>query len=376
MESLKKSKKRKLSSTHASSAMNLNPDIPVAISKKVSKKKKQKSSTNTSSLQEPKKKKKKREQELVEDNISTEARGVIAEFKQAKQRQQAEQAVTVEEPTPVVEVDEEEKKKLLTFAELGLCEALCDAVAAVGWKLPSEIQRESLPYTLKSRDVIGLAETGSGKTGAFGLPILQHLLANPQPYFALILAPTRELVFQIGETMTALGAGMGATCVNIIGGVDMIDQQIALAKRPHIIVASPGRIVDHLENTKGFHLRNLKYLVMDEADRLLNLDFEKELDTILQVIPRERNTLLFSATMTSKVSKLQRASLVDPVKIEVAHKYQTAAGLVQQYLFMPAKHKDVYLAYLLNEMAGSTSIIFTSTCEHSRRVALMLRNLG
>jgi ATP-dependent RNA helicase DDX47/RRP3 len=115
---------------------------------------------------------------------------------------------------------------------------------------------------------------------------------------------------------------------------------------------------------------------MDEADRLLNMDFEKEIDKILQVIPRERSTYLFSATMTSKVAKLQRASLHNPVKVEVSHKYQTVAGLKQTYLFLPAKYKDIYLTYLLNELSGNTCIIFTGTCEHTQRVSIMLRHLG
>jgi ATP-dependent RNA helicase DDX47/RRP3 len=137
----------------------------------------------------------------------------------------------------------------------------------------------------------------------------------------------------------------------------MMSQSIALAKRPHVVVATPGRIVDHLENTKGFSLRTLKYLVFDEADRLLNMDFQKEIDQILAVIPRDgRHTFMFSATMTSKVAKLQRASLRDPVKVEVSKKYGTVKTLIQQYAFMPAKLKDCYLAYVLNELAGNSAM--------------------
>lgn len=132
-------------------------------------------------------------------------------------------------------------------------------------------------------------------------------------------------------------------------------QAIHLAKRPHIVVGTPGRVVYHLENTKGFSLRSLQYLVLDEADRLLNLDFEKEINTILKVIPKERHTYLFSATMTTKVQKLQRASLRDPVKLEVSAKYTTPSTLLQQFLFIPAKFKDVYLVYMLNELAGAPS---------------------
>lgn len=116
-------------------------------------------------------------------------------------------------------------------------------------------------------------------------------------------------------------------------------QQISLMKKPHVVVATPGRLVDHLKQTKGFHLRTLKFLVLDEADKILNMDFEKEVDEILKNIPRDRNTYLFSATMTKKVQKLQRASLKDPVKLEVSSKYQTVDNLQQYYLFIPIKYK-------------------------------------
>ncbi|GLV32961.1 porthos [Carabus blaptoides fortunei] len=156
----------------------------------------------------------------------------------------------------------------------------------------------------------------------------------------------------------------------------MMSQALTLAKKPHILIATPGRLVDHLENTKGFNLRALKFLVMDEADRILNMDFEVEVDKILKVIPRERRTFLFSATMTKKVQKLQRASLKDPVKVEVSTKYQTVDKLQQYYLFIPVKFKDVYLVHMLNEMAGNSFMIFCSTCNNTIRTALMLRNLG
>ena len=263
-----------------------------------------------------------------------------------------------------------------SFEELGVCKPLLRAIAGVQWKVPSLIQQHVLPVAFRGRDIIGLAETGSGKTGAFALPILQALLAAPGELFALVLAPTRELAFQISETFEALGAGINLRVVTIVGGVDEMDQARALARRPHIIVATPGRIVFHLENTKGFSLRALQYLVLDEADRLLNMDFEKEINRVLELVPRERRTFLFSATMTSKVSKLQRASLVDPVKIEVAKKYQTAKKLIQQYVLTPAKLKEVYLTYILNELAGNTAIIFTMTCEQAQKLALMLRHLG
>ena len=254
--------------------------------------------------------------------------------------------------------------------------SLCEACDKIGFKNPTAIQEQSIPSALQGRDIIGLAQTGSGKTAAFALPILHRLMADPQPYYAVVLAPTRELAIQIAEQFEGLGSIIGVKCAVVVGGVDMMAQSITLSRKPHIIVATPGRLVDHLENTKGFSLSKLKYLVLDEADRLLDLDFGTEIDKLLKVIPRERNTFLFSATMTTKVAKLQRASLTDPVKVEVSSKYATVSTLIQNYLFVPAKLKDTYLTFLLNDLSGATAIVFVSTCANSQRLALMLRNLG
>merc|ERR1711931_363660 len=215
-----------------------------------------------------------------------------------------------------------------------------------------------------------------GKTGAFAIPIVQTLLENPQRLFALILTPTRELAFQISEQFEALGSSIGLKTAVIVGGMDMVSQAMMLAKKPHILVATPGRLVDHFKNTKGFNLKSLKFLVMDEADRILNMDFEAEMDEILRQIPRERHTYLYSATMTKKVAKLQRASLKDPVKVSVSSKYQTVETLIQYYLFIPLKYKEVYLVHLINEMAGNSMMVFCSTCAATQTMALLLRNLG
>lgn len=131
----------------------------------------------------------------------------------------------------------------------------------MNFKTPTEIQQESLPHALEGRDIIGVAATGSGKTAAFALPILQKLWDEPKGLFACVLAPTRELAYQISQQFEALGASMGARCAVIVGGMDMPTQAIALAKRPHVVVATPGRLLQHLEETKGFSLRTLKFLV-------------------------------------------------------------------------------------------------------------------
>ncbi|KAL1978452.1 hypothetical protein VTN31DRAFT_1311 [Thermomyces dupontii] len=280
-----------------------------------------------------------------------------------------------EPPQPAQQQDKSAPKK--TFRDLGIIEQLCEACDALGYKAPTPIQAEAIPLALQGRDVIGLAETGSGKTAAFALPILQALMDKPQAFFGLILAPTRELAYQISEAFEALGSTISVRCAVIVGGMDMVQQAIALGKKPHIVVATPGRLLDHLENTKGFSLRTLKYLVMDEADRLLDMDFGPLLDKILKVLPRERRTMLFSATMTSKVESLQRASLSNPLRVSVSSsKYQTVSTLLQSYLFFPHKHKDVYLAYLMNEFAGQSVIVFTRTVHETQRVAILLRTLG
>ncbi|CAG8610471.1 2469_t:CDS:2, partial [Paraglomus occultum] len=237
-------------------------------------------------------------------------------------------------------------KELVSFKSLGIIDPLCEACEQVNYKQPTEIQAEAIPWALQGRDIIGLAQTGSGKTAAFALPILQALWDAPQGLFACVLAPTRELAFQISETFDSLGSTIGVRCAVVVGGMDMMSQSIALSRKPHIVIATPGRLQDHLENTKGFSLRNLKYLVLDEADKLLDMDFGPVIDKLLKSIPKERRTYLFSATMTTKVAKLQRASLTNPVKIEVSSKYSTVSTLLQYYLFFPLKHKDCYLVYL------------------------------
>ncbi|QRW09412.1 DEAD/DEAH box helicase [Ceratobasidium sp. AG-Ba] len=190
-----------------------------------------------------------------------------------------------------------------TFESLGLIAPLLEALKQVGYTKPTEIQAGVIPHALEGKDVIGVAETGSGKTAAFALPVLQKLWDEPRSFFACILAPTRELAYQISQQFEALGSAIGVRCATIVGGMDMMSQSIALGKRPHIVVATPGRLNDHLENTKGFSLRGLRYLILDEADRLLDMDFGPVIDKILKVLPRERNTFLFSATMSTKVAK-------------------------------------------------------------------------
>ncbi|KAI9737012.1 MAG: ribosomal RNA processing protein [Cirrosporium novae-zelandiae] len=269
-----------------------------------------------------------------------------------------------------------DKPESTTFKDLGIIEELVKACSELSFTTPTDIQKESIPLALQGRDIIGLAETGSGKTAAFALPILQALVEKPQANFALVLAPTRELAFQTSEQFQALGSFIGVRTSVIVGGMDSMSQAISLSKNPHIIIATPGRLLDHLENTKGFTLSKLRYLVMDEADRLLDMDFGPVLTKILKVLPRERKTYLFSATMTSKVESLQRASLSSPARVSVSGSNNTVASLQQSFILLPLKFKDLYLIYILHNYSGQRTIIFTRTVNETQRVALLLRFLG
>jgi len=324
------------------------------------------------------KKKQEEEEDVISEQEEEQVEEKVENKKQFKPKfdEDDEEEITESSTTGKGITTTEKKLENVTFESLGVHPQIADACKRLGFKEPKEIQREVIPWAIKGRDIIGLAQTGSGKTAAFVIPVLQRLLESPQSFFGLALAPTRELAFQIAEQFTALGSIIGVRCSVLVGGIDAMTQSISLAKKPHIVVGTPGRVIFHLENTKGFNLRSIKYFIMDEADRLFNQDFEEEINKILTVIPKDRNTFLFSATMTSKVAKLQRASLSNPVKVQVATKYQTVDTLLQQYCFIPHKYKDVYLAYILNELAGNLTIIFCSTCASSTKLALMLRNLG
>lgn len=284
-----------------------------------------------------------------------------------------EKEVEAKKETPKTENEEQDdstEKTLESFSDLNIVPELLQACKNLNFTKPTPIQAKAIPPALEGKDIIGLAQTGSGKTAAFALPILNRLWHDQSPYYACILSPTRELAQQIKETFDSLGTIMGARTTCIVGGMNMMDQARDLMRKPHIIIATPGRLMDHLENTKGFSLRKLKFLVMDEADRLLDMEFGPVLDRILKIIPTQgRTTYLFSATMTSKIDKLQRASLTDPVKCAVSNKYQTVDTLVQTLMVVPGGLKNTFLIYLLNEFIGKTTIIFTRTKANAERIS-------
>ena len=181
---------------------------------------------------------------------------------------------------------------------------------------------------------------------------------------------------QIADHIKALGSRIGLKVAVIIGSMDVKSQVKALSVAPHVVVGTPGKVLYHMQNTKAFTYSNTRCLVLDEADKLLGDDFAGQVDRIVEALNPQRQTLLFSATMTDKVEKLERAALTNPVKIAVANKYQTVDQLKQEYLFFPAKMKDTYLAYVMGQKIGKEVIIFTLTCLTANKVCLLLRKLG
>jgi len=219
-------------------------------------------------------------------------------------------------------------------------------------KAPTEVQAACIPPLLAGRDCIGNAKTGSGKTIAFALPILQRLSVDPYGLFALVLTPTRELAFQIADQFTVLGAPLSVRTAVIVGGMDMIAQAIELNNRPHVIVATPGRLVDHLRSKTGeWDLSRVKFLVLDEADRLLTDTFAEELGYLFENVSRERQTCLFTATWTEAVEKVANAPVKrgkeKPFVHRMTDKIETVSTLEQYYVLVPSHVREVYLYYLL-----------------------------
>ncbi|KAL5507790.1 DBP8 [Sanghuangporus vaninii] len=239
-----------------------------------------------------------------------------------------------------------------SFAELGASKALVASLASMSIRTPTEVQAACIPPLLAGKDCVGNAKTGSGKTIAFALPILQKLSVDPYGVYALVLTPTRELAFQISEQFAVLGAPLTIQTAVIVGGMDMIAQAIELNNRPHVVVATPGRIVDHLKSSSGeWDLSRVKFLVLDEADRLLTPSFASELAYLFNVLPKERQTCLFTATMTESIEELiaapPRPGKQKPFVHRMTAPVETVETLEQFYLLVPSHVREPYLFYLL-----------------------------
>jgi ATP-dependent RNA helicase RhlE len=250
-----------------------------------------------------------------------------------------------------------------------------DAIAGAGYSIPTPIQAQAIGPILEGRDLIGCAQTGTGKTAAFAIPTIERLVAQggsgPR---ALVLAPTRELALQIAEAFDLLGGARGVRTVVLIGGESMGPQLNALQKRPGVIVATPGRLFDHLER-RTVSLGSLRIVVLDEADRMLDMGFAPQVERILRVTPLDRQTLCFSATMPLAVEKLVRQHLVRPVRVEVVGTAKPVAKVTQVLYRADAQGKTPLLLRLLHEERGLT-LVFTRTKHRADRVARAVMAAG
>ncbi len=264
----------------------------------------------------------------------------------------------------------------MSFTQLGLAPELVRAVERAGYKTPTPIQEQAIPIALKGGDVLGCAQTGTGKTAGFALPLLQRLgrQRGVAPR-ALILAPTRELALQIGESVRALGVFLPLRSVVIFGGVGYEPQDHALRRGVDIVIATPGRLLDHLQR-KTVRFDSLEVLVLDEADRMLDMGFIHDIKRLVAVLPRKRQTMMFSATMPPAIRALADDLLVSPTMIAVAPPATTVTDVIQ--IGHPVDHsrKRALLVHLLSDAAMQRTIVFTRTKHGANNLAEHLTRHG
>ncbi len=266
----------------------------------------------------------------------------------------------------------------MTFEQLGLIEPLLKALKTEGYTTPTPIQQQSVPVVLEGRDLLGCAQTGTGKTAAFALPMLQILHSDGRNakgfkhIRALILTPTRELATQIDESFTSYGKHTGIRQEVIFGGVSQHAQTIALRNGTDILIATPGRLLD-LMNQGYIHLDHLEIFVLDEADRMLDMGFIHDVKKIIRVLPREKQTLFFSATMPPAIAGLADSILNNPVKVEVTPPSSTAEKIEQSVYFVGKREKQSLLVHLITEHNITRTLVFTKTKHGADRVVKDLR---
>ncbi len=263
------------------------------------------------------------------------------------------------------------------FQDFGLDRRILDALAEQGYSEPTPIQSKAIPAVLEGHDVVGLAQTGTGKTAAFTLPILQRIIADPDPDLdgvvrVLVLSPTRELASQIRKNVVAYSRSLPLRSTCITGGVPIKRQLRAMSAGIDILIATPGRLID-LCNQRKVDLRHVQTLVLDEADHMLDIGFLPDIKRIIAMLPKQRQTLLFSATMPKKIRELTSQYLVDPVSVSVAPVTKTADKIEQAVMFVPRPSKIVAMAHLAREHKGERIIVFTRTKRGADKVA---RRLG
>jgi ATP-dependent RNA helicase RhlE len=268
----------------------------------------------------------------------------------------------------------------LSFSELALVEPIQRALRAENYETPTPIQAQAIPHLLAGRDLLGIAQTGTGKTAAFALPILQRLAANrvqaPRNSMrALVLTPTRELALQIAESFRGYGRHMGLRTAVIFGGVGQGPQVDALRRGIDILVATPGRLLD-LHQQGHVRYDGVSVFVLDEADRMLDMGFIRDIRRIVPLLPKQRQSLLFSATMPDEIGRLIGTLLKDPVRVEVTPAATTVERIDQRIMFVDAGNKRALLASLLGDKTIARALVFTRTKHGANRVAEGLAKSG
>src|SRR6266567_4469570 len=262
-----------------------------------------------------------------------------------------------------------------TFDSLGLSPIVLAAVRDAGYTTPTPIQEQAIPLILKGRDVMGLAQTGTGKTAAFTLPIVDRLLNGPRRTRALVLTPTRELCVQVEESVQKYARNSKLAVVSVYGGVPLDPQEKQLRAGADVVVATPGRLIDHLER-QNVVFDDLEVLVLDEADRMLDMGFAPQINRIVSDVPAYRQTLLFSATMPPEVEALARKYLRKPIVVQVGRRSAAASTVTHAVYPVPRERKSALLARLLREAALDSVLVFTRTKHGADRVVRHLERDG
>ncbi|MGC4378453.1 DEAD/DEAH box helicase [Fictibacillus sp. Mic-4] len=249
---------------------------------------------------------------------------------------------------------------MTTFNELGLSKELLKSINNMGFEEATPIQRDTIPTALKGIDLIGQAQTGTGKTAAFGIPLIEKINVADRKIQGIVLAPTRELAVQVGEELNKIGQFKGIRTLPIYGGQSIVRQIKALKNNPHIIVGTPGRVIDHI-NRKTLKLEDVHTVVLDEADEMLNMGFIEDIETILENVPTERHTMLFSATMPKQIQKLAERFMKDVLIIKVKASEMTVRSIEQEYVEVKEKQKFDVLTRLLDIHSPELAIVFGRT---------------
>lgn len=266
----------------------------------------------------------------------------------------------------------EEKTEETGFYGLGIAPKILEILEQLKFKVPTPIQLKSIPVTIEGNDIVGIAQTGTGKTLAFGIPMIQRLAQHKGR--GLIVLPTRELALQVDESLREIGGKLGLKTVVLIGGESISRQITSLRRNPHVIICTPGRLIDHLRN-KQVNLNDVKILVLDEADMMFDMGFAPQIETILKQVPEKRQTMLFSATMPPAIMKVVTKYMALPIRIEVAPAGTAAENVSQEMLVVKADEKFAQLEIILKEQVGSI-LIFSRTKHGVKNLTAKLNNLG